>query len=459
MRRSARLSAGLMLATGVAVIGWWGFESGASEDVSRWNTALVTAVYAAFVTVALVGGWRRPTDDRPVRLLAAATLLAVSHFRLLHPPWLSAVGALVWFASPAWIVATFTEPAPRRCRLARRDRTVALTAGLAAISIATVAVSGPDASGRPADALRAVSWSWFDHERELMVRQPNPMVLVSSYAACLIVWVAWGALLVAAAVVISRRIAGATWLALTWIAVAATLVLSIPRRLDGGASLLDGPFGEPLIAVPLIASGAFAAWSVWAELITPRLMRPETLVVQLDRDSTIDATRHRLARVLGDPSAAIVLPADGAWIDEAGLAQAPRPGRRFVAVTQDGATIARLDLDASTLVAADLLADAAGSLAVSLEARRLAADAAAAAAAARDSAQRLIDVDRAAIEQIARRIESGPERTLTQVNELLDQRPLPLDQIHDELRRSLEQVRAIAHHASGTSLPGERTPP
>ena len=108
----------------VAVIGWWGFESAATPDVSRWNTAVVTAVLAAFVTSAAVGAARRPTDPRPIRLAIAAMLLTVSYFRFLHPPWLAAIGAIVWLTSPAVVVATFTEPAPSIGGRRSRDGTL-----------------------------------------------------------------------------------------------------------------------------------------------------------------------------------------------------------------------------------------------------------------------------------------------------------------------------------------------
>jgi hypothetical protein len=199
----------------------------------------------------------------------------------------------------------------------------------------------------------------------------------------------------------------------------------------------------------VICAGVYAAWAVWAELITPRLSRPEALVLQLDRDSTVLATRRRLARALGDPSAAIVFPTDDGWIDEAGQpVPVDRPDRHLVAVTRDGIAVAALDLDTLTQVAPDLLADAAGSLVVSLEARRLAALAETAANQVRQNLMRLITIDREAVEEITSQIEAGPQRTLADVDALLDVLPLPLTEIHDLLRLSLEQVRFIAHGAA-----------
>jgi hypothetical protein len=427
----------------LAVVGWWGFESAAAEDVSRWNTAVITAVFAAFVTVAAFGAWRRPTDPRPIRLAVAAVLLSLSYFRFLHPPWLASVGALAWLASPAFVLATFTEPArdDSRTRLARWN------VAFATIALLTVAVSGPRTSGDPMDARRAISWAWYDDGLDQMVRQPNPLAVTSSPMATAVLTLAWWLLLIGCGVSISRVTTHRTWRSCAWCSILATIVLSLPQRLGGRPGLLDPEYGDVIVAIPLVCAGVFAAWVVWSELITPRLIRPEILAVQLDASSSVDATRRRLRRVLGDPSATIVFPSPHGWINEAGHPHGDRPGRRLVTVTHSGVLVAGLELDATTPIASDLLADAACSLAVSLEAQRLAAHAAASASEARETATRLIEVDRAAIDEIGHEIEIGPVHTLGRIDLLLERRPLPLDRIHDELRRSLEQVRAIAHRA------------
>ena len=304
----------------VAVIGWWGFESAATPDVSRWNTAVVTAVLAAFVTSAAVGAARRPTDPRPIRLAIAAMLLTVSYFRFLHPPWLAAIGAIVWLTSPAVVVATFTEPA----RVDRNTSFARWNLAFAIVGLLTVAVSGPDSSGEPGDAVRALSWAWFDYRLDLMVRQPNPLVVTTSAGAVVALTIIWWVLLVALGVSLARLTNGRWWLILVRCGIGGTILLSIPVRLGRQTALLDREFGDPIIAIPLVCGAVYAAWTVWTELITPRLARPETLVVQLDEDSTVDATRRRLGRVFGDPSAQIVFPSPNGWIDEAGRPQSRR---------------------------------------------------------------------------------------------------------------------------------------
>ncbi len=428
----------------VAVVGWWGFEAGAAPEVTRFNPALVTGVFTALAIVAVVGGWRRPTDPAPGRLFGAAVALSVSYFRFLQSSWLATLGAAVWLASAALVLVVFTEPARDRRRLPIR----AWNIGLAVLAVATVLVSGPASSDTSVASRRAMSWTSFDAARDLIVRQPNPLAVVTSDRAVTALSTAWCLAVATVAVAVLRRLTGAAWRLVTLLAVAATLVLALPVRLDDDTFLLDRSFADLLVGVPMICAGLYAAWAVWVELITPRLTRPYALVIELDRESTVAATRLRLARALGDPSAAIVFAVDDGWVDESGRRLPDdRPDRRLVAVTRDAETLAAIDLDALTQVAPDLLAAAAASLVVSLEAQRLAAFAEAAAAEARRSAMRILDIDREAIEEITRQINAGPHRTLAEVDELLDVRPVPLAQIHDGLRLALEQIRAIAHHA------------
>ena len=275
-----------------------------------------------------------------------------------------------------------------------------------------------------------------------MVRQPNPLALAPSDGVAIAAAAVWCVAVGAVAIVVLSGVTGRWWRLVTLLAVLDSLVLALPVRLTDATFLLDGTFADLLVAVPMMCAGLYAARAVWAELITPRLVRPHALVLQLDSESTVAATRRRLASALGDPSATIVFATDDGWVDEAGR---PVPGdrtdRRLVTVTRGERPIAALDLDALTHVAPDLLADAAGSLVVSLEARRLAALANAAANEARESGRRLIAIDREAIATLTRQIEAGPQRTLADVDSLLDVRPLPLAEIHDELRRALAQVR------------------
>jgi hypothetical protein len=347
-------------------------------------------------------------------------------------------------ASPAFLLSVFTEPARNRERLSVRW----WSAGLMLVAMTMVLVSGPPTdTGEPPP--RAMSWVWFDAGREMMVRQPNPLAIAASDTAVITLTVVWCTIVAAVAVAVVRRTANRWRQLVVVLAVADSVILALPVRLDDDAFVLDRAFDSLLVAAPVICAGVYAAWAVWAELITPRLSRPEALVLQLDRDSTVLATRRRLARALGDPSAAIVFPTDDGWIDEAGQpVPVDRPDRHLVAVTRDGIAVAALDLDTLTQVAPDLLADAAGSLVVSLEARRLAALAETAANQVRQNLMRLITIDREAVEEITSQIEAGPQRTLADVDALLDVLPLPLTEIHDLLRLSLEQVRFIAHGAA-----------
>ncbi len=434
----------LMSTAAIAVVGWWGFEAEAAPGTLRFTPALLTGALAALTTVALVGGRRRPTDRAPIRLLIAAVLLTVSYFRFLHSPWLAVLGAAVWLASPAFLLVVFTEPSRDGRRLPVRGWTVVL----ALITAGTLVVSGPATTEAVSLPPRAMSWVWFDAVPDMLIRQPNPLAFAESGGAAIGLSVAWCLTVATVSLLVLRQMAGPWWRLGVLVSVMDSIVLALPVRLDYAEVLLNGAFAYLLVAVPVIGAGLYAAWAVWAELITPRLIRPQALVLQLDRDSTVTATRSRLARALGDPSAAVVFPTDNGWVDESGR-RLPhdRPHRRLITVTRNGAAIAALDLDALTEVPSDLLADAAGSLSVSLEARRLAALAEAAAKESGQAHMRLVNIDREAIEEVSNHIEAGPQRTLADVDALLDVRPLPLAEIHDGLRLALEQVRSIAHGA------------
>ena len=170
-------------------------------------------------------------------------------------------------------------------------------------------MSGPDSSGQPGDAVRALSWAWYDYRLDLMVRQPNPLAVTTSGRAVVALTITWWVLLVALGVSLARLTSGRSVAhpGLVW-----------HRRddpvVDPGAARTRSRHYSTVSSVipsspsPWSAVRCYAAWTVWTELITPRLARPETLVVQLDDASTVDATRRRLRRVLGDPSAQIVFP-------------------------------------------------------------------------------------------------------------------------------------------------------
>ena len=104
-----------------------------------------------------------------------------------------------------------------------------------------------------------------------MVRQPNPLVVTTSAGAVVALTIIWWVLLVALGVSLARLTNGRWWLILVRCGIGGTILLSIPVRLGRQTALLDREFGDPIIAIPLVCGAVYAAWTVWTELITPRL--------------------------------------------------------------------------------------------------------------------------------------------------------------------------------------------
>ncbi len=428
----------MIVAALLVPLGWYAFEQGAKLDQNRLTTALLTGVFLALTVPAIAAMWRRPTDPWPRLLALVAAAFTVSYFRLLQPPLVATSSAFVWYASPPLVLAALngTGRAPSARRLAPW---LVATSGLAMVSLVT---SGP----LPTPSLRAASWAYFDPVTEHMVQQRNPIAWWATDGAAWLVWVSWSAI-VAATAVWCLRPARTYWRIGATLATAASIVLAVPQR-PGRRHLLQQSYSDLLVATPVIAVAAAAACFVWREMITPRLARPAASVLRLDPATAGVMLHRRLARTVGDPSAAVLFCADGRWISAEGTTSsaAAAPGRQRWTLVRDGAAIAALDLDASSVDTPDLVEYAAAALAPSLEAQRLAALAAAHAEIARKAAGDIIEAERSAQHDMYLLISEGPDATLATVSEQLLERPLPLAEVHNGLRRSLEQVRSIARH-------------
>jgi hypothetical protein len=389
----------------------------------------------------------------PFRVLAAAAALTIGYYRLLTPAWPAALATMVWYATPAFVVAVFTQPG----RVVADVRVGRWAAPFGAVAIAAALGAGPSTASGGGEVMRALTWASYDARSDAWVRQVNPLSLGSNGLVAVVTWVIWSALLVAMSVTVIRSMKPLWgWRFGVCLAVGATIIGGLPQRVSSDWFLLNRSFSDLLIGLPVILSGAAAAWMVWAELVVPRLVRPTTLVLQLDPHSTPEATRRRLARVIGDPSVQVVFAHPDGWIDGSGAQRPTVDASRYrVRIERDGVPVAAFDLDAAVPVEPDVLRQAAASLLVTLDAQRLAAAASADAIAARRATAHLLRVDDDAASDVAQRIASGPGQTLTDIDRRLTERPLPIRAIHDMFRQALDEVRSIAHGYARFGLSGD----
>lgn len=436
--------AALLLVT----LGWYAFERGAQLDQSRLTPALLTGVFLALTTPAVAAMRRRPTDRWPRVVALAAGAFIVSYFRLLQPPLVAAVGAFVWYASLPVVLAaaTGTARAPARRALASW---LGATTVIAAISVVT---SGPP----PAPSRRAASWSYFDPFTQRLVQQTNPLGWWPTDRVAWIVWVAWSGVITAAAVWFLRP-ARWLWRVGVGVGVAASILLAIPQRPDT-ALHLDRWYGDLLTAVPAIVMAVAASWVVWHELVVPRLVRPAATVLRLDPATSGDLLRRRVSTTVGDRSAELRFRSGDRWISADGR---PVPddagrGRQRWILMRDDAAIAAIDLDVASIDTPDLVEFTAAALGPSVDAQRLAARAAEHAATAQRAAGETLAAERTAQREMYELITEGPDATLAIISDRLHQRPLPIGEIHDGLRLTLEQVRSIARRTATTPIAGDQ---
>ena len=459
-------AAGAALTLLVVALGWWLSERSASVYQDRKVVELLTGVLLAIAVPSLFGMWRRPLDPHPRRLLVAALCFTIGNFRLVEASWAATLGAAVWYATPGLILTWMTDGDDD---VRRRRPTLISTARLVPIVLTAglLMCSGPPTEN-DRHRFRAISWIYFREQQQRYVRQPNPLAVWPSSRGVTVLTIIWWVCVMSVAVwIASERGRAAVSRCLVVAAVAATAILSWPKEVvafpqrSGGAvkaqSILLDPWLDALLAVPALACACVGGVMVWRELVRPRLSRTVGGSLRLAGHTSSTALRADLIRTLGDPTARIAFQSDDGWIDERGRAVTlGADDRRGVTVIRrDGVDIAALDHDLSLVAQPDLVQVAATSLAMSLEAQRLAAVAEAASADVRESAARLLAAAESGRLDVERRIMSGPDRTLEEVDELLDARPLDLAAVHDGLRAALTDVRTIARGAIPASLEGE----
>jgi len=449
----------------VTAVGWWLSERGAALEQDRKVVALLTGVLLTMATPAVVGMWRRPSDRLPRQLLVAALLFVIGYYRAVEPAWAATLGAGVWLATPAMIIIWLTD---RDDVGAKRPRLI-WVAVLAPVVVALglLLCSGPH-TPNDRHRFRAISWIYYPADQQRYVRQPNPLAFwphSGVVVALTIVW--WACITVVAIWVATERGRSVLTRVLVVAATAAAAILAwpeqvitFPRRSSGtiqAQSLLLEPWLDPLLAVPAIACACAGGVAVWRELVRPRLSRTEGGSLRLAGHTSREALRKELVRTLGDPTVRIAFQSEEGWIDERGRPIAIGDGvqRGVTVIRRDGVDVAALDHDVSLVGQPDLVQVAATSLAMSLEARRMAAVAEAASEDVRESAARLLAAADSGRVDVEQRIVSGPDATLASVDTLLDARPLDLTVIHDGLRTALTEVRQIARGAIPASLESE----
>ena len=472
-----RLVSLAVLAVALLTVGW----INALNDVRLENDldllSLLTGVSVTFIATGLIAEWRRPRD--PVAWLIVVVGLAVggAGLRLLQSSWVSSVGAFVFFATPlvtCHLLLAYPDGVERRVR-----RVVALTCWIApaALALVTMLFTGPThaSQGVKEGGRRAASWvftSPFDNFTRYQ-RPGNPLHVASNDTVLVVTWLVWSVLVVTvgiATAVISirrrrteapghRRMANRLAVAAVLVAVAmATLPLSaFPERpqlrnLVLVHLLMQGRgYTDLVVLAPALAAIVLAAVLVWAELIQPRLSQRIDGSIPLERFTAFDDV---LKRSLGDPSARILFPLeDGGWVDGAGRrVSRDVPARRaLTTVTRGGTTVAGVEHDTWLLHQPDLVDITIGSVALTLESQRLAATARVAAHDIQASSLRLVHAADDARSRVESAIETGPVRTLDGVLARFDDDPVPLQDIHDGLRRTLAEVREIAHELAPTA--------
>ncbi|MGI9646217.1 MAG: hypothetical protein ACR2O6_13005 [Ilumatobacteraceae bacterium] len=449
-------------AAGATVLaGWWLFESEFGVEGNRGFTVLLTGAAASLLVPAVIGACRRPSDRTPTALAVTAVAVAVSYFRLLPQPWAATIGAAAWYATPlaiVWLATRMFDGTPRVARWLVWTMPAVLALG-------TVVVSGPRVSGEVLGSVRAASWADIRRSSSgdlVSTRQLNPLAHWPDSAVVRVLWVCWAGWVLGASLaflvgILRRARKGgpprptAVVLAIA-IAVssAATAAAALPEETGVGrrSLLLDRWFTDLVLALPMLVLAGFGIAAVWTEIVQPRLAyTPSGL--RLAGDTAPAKLRRHVEHVLGDPTARLLFSTtDGAaWVDEDGRPTETSSGsdRAHTVVTRDGAPVAVIEYDISVASQPDLVDLAVTSAALTLESRRLAALAEHEAADARASATRILTATERGRNELRMHVLEGPDRRLAKAAEDVQTRPVPLAEVHENLRAATADLRAIAH--------------
>ena len=476
-----RLVALGLIAVVTVVAGWYlaTEDLPASDDLAV--PALLTGVAMVLVIPGLIAEWRRPRDPVAWLVVTVGMATVVADFRLLRSPAVALIGAAAFYAFPLLACDLVVRmPDGHTPRLHRRVVALYWVAP-SVLALFVVLVTGPrhTAPDLWSGGLRPASWLFEfapDGAVRRWFRQGNALHLHSSAVASWGLWAVWTMLVLTVSwttvAVVARRCAQGSpaerrtarllRFAAIAVAVGATVepLAAFPERvrLTRGApigSVLQCHWYTDLVYVaPALGAAVLGTVLVWSELVRPRLGRSAG-AIQLDVETSPIALGQRLQRALGDPTARVLFPGEaGAWVDERGQSAEPaaRPGRAATVVTREGATIAAFEYDESLLAQPDLVDVAVSSVALTLEARRLAALARASTDDIQASAARLLEAADSARRTIERRIETGPERTLAGVGALLVSDPVQIGEVHRGLRTAVAEVREIARGVAPAGL-------
>jgi signal transduction histidine kinase len=198
------------------------------------------------------------------------------------------------------------------------------------------------------------------------------------------------------------------------IAMTLPLIVGSALRLTGASPVVEAPvltsFQLALVLVPPVLIGG----------LLRRFREPATaVVVELGEASGSGTVRDALARALGDPSLAVGyrLPGTGAYVDEEGPElRLPSPGDARRVTAMGDAVVVH---DPGVLDDAGLARRVSAALRLALGNAHLQAEARARVDELRASRQRLLDAGDAERRRLERRLQAGPQRRLSSVEQML----------------------------------------
>jgi signal transduction histidine kinase len=376
---------------------------GDARGLSGTVAALPVVVGVAYVAAGLLGWTRRPHNRVGPLLTAAGLAWIVWGLRAADAPFLAAVGLLcepLPFAITLHLLLAF----PSGRLEGRAERTVT---GAGYLSIPLVHA--------PAELLGA------SRDDGLRVLDVMDDAALADFALA-VQTIADGALLIAAAVLLVRRLdasdprrTGAPVYLCGLVALAVVALLDV---FDGaGLTVSGGWLGDVLdaagIAIVTLLPLGFVAGILRGDFA--RAGELEGLVSRLgDARTGRAALGAAVADALGDPSATLAywLPAEGRYVDAGGTALEPASGRGVEEVTHEGRRVGAIVYDGLLLRDPGPVRSAASVVGMALERERLAAELRASANELWASRTRLAEVADDERRRIARDLHDGAQQRL-----------------------------------------------
>ncbi len=207
-----------------------------------------------------------------------------------------------------------------------------------------------------------------------------------------------------------------------------------------------------LVSPFLLGLGMLLAWE---ELIRPRIERSRSgrLVIRSAPDGK--ELLRALPEMMGDPSAAVVVPTSAGWVDLRGRTyRSPEGNRAHLELRRDGKVIAAIDHDRRLQLPSGQLELIASTAATAIDNAQLDAQVLAGVEEIRASAQRLVNAGSEAQRAIQAELDVGPLREIDDAIAHLESGGQPADVV-GRLQRALADVRRISRVVSPVTLHDE----